>query len=248
MTDDKVFMLGDLGCVCKVNLNDKDIKLSKIMNLGLSDNDKVVKIASGAKLFVAYSEEGYIFNNLNKLNVKIADVKDIKCGREHCLLLTKKGDIYSFGRGSRGQLGHGNLDDLENPLLLNALAGIKITQISCGDWHSCAVSDTGDLYVWGWNSNGQLGLKKSDMVAVSSTPCLVDFPGEVNVATLACGSRHTVVLLDNKKLFGAGWNKYKQLKDDEACDFFDFTYLHDFSEFLESTVVCGPWNTCVLCQ
>lgn len=42
-------------------------------------------------------------------------------------------------------------------MLVEALAGIKIVDIACGAWHSAAVSAFGDLYVWGWNVNGQLG-------------------------------------------------------------------------------------------
>lgn len=58
---------------------------------------------------------------------------------------------------SRGQLGTGSTDPEEFPVLLDALAGIKIIDIACGAWHSAAVSAFGDLYLWGWNVNGQLG-------------------------------------------------------------------------------------------
>lgn len=62
--------------------------------------------------------------------------------------------LYYF---SRGQLGLGSTNTEETPTLIDALAGIKIVDIACGAWHSAAVSAFGDLYVWGWNVNGQLG-------------------------------------------------------------------------------------------
>lgn len=58
---------------------------------------------------------------------------------------------------SRGQLGTGSTNSEELPALVDALAGIKIVDVACGAWHSAAVSAFGDLYVWGWNVNGQLG-------------------------------------------------------------------------------------------
>lgn len=39
-----------------------------------------------------------------------------------------------------------------------ALAGIKIIKIKAGGWHSLALSEHGDLYAWGWNDTGQLGM------------------------------------------------------------------------------------------
>lgn len=41
----------------------------------------------------------------------------------------------------RGQLGHNDLEDCDNPRLIEALAGLKVTQISAGGWHSAVVTD-----------------------------------------------------------------------------------------------------------
>lgn len=45
------------------------------------------------------------------------------------------------------------------PALVEPLAGIKIVSISAGGWHSAAVSSFGDVYLWGFNSHGQLGIR-----------------------------------------------------------------------------------------
>ena len=55
-------------------------------------------------------------------------------------------------------MGHGSIESFDYPLEVEALGGINIIQISAGGWHSCALSDCGDVYVWGWNESGQLGL------------------------------------------------------------------------------------------
>jgi len=83
-------------------------------------------------------------------------VTDIACGKEHCMLLTEHGQVYSWGGGTRGQLGHGTLASEETPRLIMALDGMRVRKISAGGWHSAVISEFDDLYMFGWNESGQL--------------------------------------------------------------------------------------------
>lgn len=63
-------------------------------------------------------------------------------------------------------------------------------------------TDVGDLYVWGWNESGQLGLSANkenvltnSIVNVQTEPQYVHFSEECCMKSVACGSRHTVILL-----------------------------------------------------
>ena len=78
------------------------------------------------------------------------------CGKEHCLLLTEHGQVFSWGGGSRGQLGHGCLSGEEKPRLVQSLDGMRATKVEAGGWHSAVVSQFEDLYMFGWNESGQL--------------------------------------------------------------------------------------------
>jgi len=101
-----------------------------------------------------------------------AKVTSVACGKEHCILLTHSGQVYTWGGGSRGQLGHGMaIMDEQEPRLLLALDGLKVTSISAGGWHSAAVSLYGDLYLWGWNESGQLA-QTSAATASKGGECL----------------------------------------------------------------------------
>ncbi|GLV32783.1 uncharacterized protein CBL_00510 [Carabus blaptoides fortunei] len=167
-------------------------------------------------------------------------------------MLTEDGCVYSFGCGSRGQLGHGDVEKRDEPAIIDALCGIEIIKIACGFWHSVALSRQGDLYMWGSNSNGQLGLKtnKNDDtqsldVSIMASPYLIDFHS--NVVDVACGSKHTIALLENTKLYGCGFNKYYQLginNSDE--DIYKMVFLHDFTGQQVIGIRCGPWNSAVL--
>ena len=64
--------------------------------------------------------------------------------------------MYSWGGGSRGQLGHGTLVAEEKPRLVQALDGMRIKKIAAGGWHSAVISQYDDLYMFGWNESGQL--------------------------------------------------------------------------------------------
>jgi alpha-tubulin suppressor-like RCC1 family protein len=59
---------------------------------------------------------------------------------------------------SRGQLGHGDLEnEQEIARQVDSLAGLRVVLVAAGGWHSSAVTECGDLYTWGWNQSGQLG-------------------------------------------------------------------------------------------
>ncbi|KAL7980210.1 hypothetical protein Chor_001478 [Crotalus horridus] len=79
-------------------------------------------------------------------------------GLEHALLLAAGGTLFSWGGGRHGQLGHGDLESRREPRAVEALQGLAVAEAAAGGWHSAAVSDAGDLYLWGWNEAGQLGL------------------------------------------------------------------------------------------
>ncbi|CAG5958219.1 unnamed protein product [Menidia menidia] len=84
--------------------------------------------------------------------------KSLALAGKHAVLLTAAGGVYTWGEGSHGQLGHGGLISEEEPRVVEALWGMPMSSVAAGGWHSVCISDGGDLYVWGWNESGQLGL------------------------------------------------------------------------------------------
>lgn len=80
-------------------------------------------------------------------------VVNVRCGGGHCLALTEFGHVYSWGRGLYGRLGHGDERDVETPRCIEAFRDIPIRAIACGLWSSAAVSDAGEVYVWGKTPN-----------------------------------------------------------------------------------------------
>ncbi|XP_029951980.1 RCC1 domain-containing protein 1 [Salarias fasciatus] len=89
--------------------------------------------------------------------------KSLALGAEHALLLSASGAVYTWGLGSHGQLGHGSLLSEEEPRAVEALWGMPMSSVASGGWHSVCISNGGDLYVWGWNESGQLGLPSQSL-------------------------------------------------------------------------------------
>ncbi|KAG0492551.1 hypothetical protein HPP92_005949 [Vanilla planifolia] len=82
----------------------------------------------------------------------------IASGGYHSLALTDEGAVLSWGHGGHGQLGHGSTERQKVPTAIEALAEERITYIACGGSSSAAVTDKGELYMWGYASDSQLGV------------------------------------------------------------------------------------------
>lgn len=68
-------------------------------------------------------------------------VMAIACGREHTLVLTFGGDVYSWGSNKYGQLGHGDHHNQPEPRRIELEGGAKssFSHIATGDQHSAAL-------------------------------------------------------------------------------------------------------------
>merc|ERR1712185_493773 len=73
-------------------------------------------------------------------------VKHIACGSGHTVILTDDGLVLTWGRGDDGRLGHGDNGWKYVPRIVDALSGKAIRQVTCGSYHTAAVSDSGVLY------------------------------------------------------------------------------------------------------
>lgn len=166
-------------------------------------------------------------------------VKDVACGSDHILLLEEgRGRLWSLGLNHRGQLGHGDLIQRTDPFLIEALDGLKMTAISCGQWHNLVLSECGDLYSWGWNAHKQLG-HSSNMPTIA-IPGLVEVNEADTFCSVSCGTRHSAALTVCGKLFTWGWNAYGQLGHSEEMG----PAVVDLpSGMVVSWMYCGSWNT-----
>ncbi|EOD11114.1 hypothetical protein EMIHUDRAFT_452497 [Emiliania huxleyi CCMP1516] len=77
----------------------------------------------------------------------------------HSLALADGGEVYSWGSGSHGKLGHGDKLPQVEPRRVHALRGVRVRSVAAGVGHSLATADDGAAYGWGDGSDATLGLQ-----------------------------------------------------------------------------------------
>ncbi|XP_058577919.1 probable E3 ubiquitin-protein ligase HERC6 isoform X2 [Neofelis nebulosa] len=137
-------------------------------------------------------------------------VELVSCGKEHSLAVCYKGRVFAWGAGSEGQLGIGEVKEINLiPQKIKTLTGIKIIQVSCGNYHSLALSEDGQVFSWGSNSHGQLGLGKE--LPSQASPQRVRSLDGIPLAQVAAGGAHSFALSLSGTSFGWGSNNAGQL-------------------------------------
>uniref|UniRef100_A0A8C1TXY4 HECT and RLD domain containing E3 ubiquitin protein ligase 4 n=1 Tax=Cyprinus carpio TaxID=7962 RepID=A0A8C1TXY4_CYPCA len=134
----------------------------------------------------------------------------VSCGEAHTLALNDKGQVFAWGLGSDGQLGLSNIEDcIRVPRTVKSLSEVHIAQVACGYWHSLALARGGQIFSWGQNKYGQLGLGMQ--VAGVSSPQVVQSLQGVPFAQISAGGSHSFGLTLSGAVFGWGSNKFGQL-------------------------------------
>lgn len=153
---------------------------------------------------------------------------------------------------------------------------LQIIDVAAGGWHSAAVSAFNDLYVWGWNVNGQIGLplyrnieipqkngskniERQKCSTVFASPVVIDLPkhnpvdddevpseDQYHPIAVSAGSRHTVIKIDDGSLMATGWNKYGQIASKTTDADFDQFHMMKANTTADCTVYCGEWCTFVI--
>ena len=170
----------------------------------------IESITCGAFHTVALDSEGQIYcwgrllypkeNTLKFSNqpepllhtVKNVRFKKVSAGTGHTLALDSRGNVWSWGEGIYGQLGHGILDNEYFPKIVESIEGFRFLSIASGGQHSACLLPNGQSIVWGKNQVGQLGTgDKDDRIL----PTLLQ---DMRASEVKCGSMHTAWLQGNK--------------------------------------------------
>ena len=138
---------------------------------------------------------------------KTKNIINISCGREYSVFLSSAGEVYMCGTSRNGEFGSGKVGNeiwqfpKRNSLLKN------ISQISCGENHTMVLTDSGELFAFGLNSNGQLGIEVSQP---HYKPIKVNIS---NISTFNCACNSTRILLKSGELMYCGEKYWWTLMD-----------------------------------
>lgn len=139
-------------------------------------------------------------------------VEEIDCGAAHTAILLNTGEVYTCGDGEHGALGLPVKGFALAPRVVQHLVGKRIQTLACGDHVTGAVTGDGELYVWGWNCFGQLGLgdaaEHAKPVHVPGTGLGAD---ELRVVSCSFGAEHMLICTEEGEVYAAGTNLCGQL-------------------------------------
>jgi alpha-tubulin suppressor-like RCC1 family protein len=140
-------------------------------------------------------------------------------GQKHSAVVSEDGDLYTFGFGNWGVLGHGNETNIGHtePKKVEWFAkrGIKVKDIVLGELHSLALSEDGDIYTWGyggkvgyfaWMFSQEVGALGHNNKKPQFVPKLVSQFKENNqtISHIGAGLYHSVAVTTNGELYTWG--------------------------------------------
>ncbi|CAN0903652.1 RCC1 domain-containing protein RUG3, mitochondrial [Linum grandiflorum] len=141
------------------------------------------------------------------LNPYLDDIRCIALGGVHSVALTSSGQIFTWGYGGFGALGHSVYHRELLPRLVEGILKEKMSSIATSGTHTAAVTETGELYTWGRDEgDGRLGLgpgRGPNEAGGLSIPSKVrGLP--VPVSAVCCGGFFTMALTQDGKIWNWG--------------------------------------------
>uniref|UniRef100_A0A8C8R4S5 HECT and RLD domain containing E3 ubiquitin protein ligase 4 n=1 Tax=Pelusios castaneus TaxID=367368 RepID=A0A8C8R4S5_9SAUR len=225
-------------------------------------NKKVEDVGCGLRHTVFVLDDGTVYtcgcNDLGQLgheksrkrpeHVGALDAQNIvavSCGEAHTLALNDKGQVYAWGLATDGQLGlPGTEECIRVPRNIKSLSDIQIIQVACGYCHSLALSKGSEVYSWGQNKYGQLGIGYE--FKKQTSPHLIKSLLGIPFAQIAAGGAHSFALTLSGAIFGWGRNKFGQLGLNDETD----RYVPNLLKSLRSQkiihICCGEDHTAAL--
>ncbi|XP_073223142.1 PH, RCC1 and FYVE domains-containing protein 1-like [Cicer arietinum] len=178
----------------------------------------------------------------------VLDVHQIEPGVSHIALVTRQGEVFTWGEDSGGRLGHGFDKDFSKPHLVDSLAVTNVSFVACGEYHTCAISTSGDLYTWG-DGTHNAGILGHGTDVCHCIPKRVNGPLQgLQVVSIACGTWHTALVTSNGKLFTFGDGMLGVLGhgDRESVSYPKEVQL--LSGHKAFKVACGLWHTAAIIE
>jgi alpha-tubulin suppressor-like RCC1 family protein len=148
-------------------------------------------------------------------------IVQVAAGEDSSFVLTDDGKVFSWGSNDWGQIGITDFEEeqLERPdgkwirdipQLVRTFVrlNVKIVKIAAGSYHVLALDDSGQVWTWGSNSEGQLGVGD---LSQRNQPVQITFFSQINVVQIAAGAYHSLFLSEMAAVYASGLNDDGQL-------------------------------------
>eukprot|EP01156_Anaeramoeba_ignava_P022563 Anaeramoba_ignava/c20794_g3_i2.p1 GENE.c20794_g3_i2~~c20794_g3_i2.p1 ORF type:complete len:859 (-),score=337.64 c20794_g3_i2:45-2471(-) len=185
---------------------------------------KIVEISAGRTHSMVLSEKGkvYVFGsgiclglkNIQKAFFPLQVVEglenevivDISVGHSHSCVINQHGNLFTWGVGQFGILGHGNTNDYNFPKKVESIEDLCVISVDSGNCHTAVLTKDGVVFIMGggWSAEKDV---KDDLLE----PQLIQSLLAHRVVQVSCGGFHTLALTDTGNVFSWGLNNKGQL-------------------------------------
>ncbi|KAF5735623.1 putative Protein pim1 [Tripterygium wilfordii] len=156
-----------------------------------------------------------ILNHLVKPNVHLLHIIcQVSCGAAHVVALSEDGLLQAWGHNEYDQLGRGvTCQGLQGACVINSYSKfldeapelVKIVKVSCGEYHSAAISEKGEVFTWGLGTLCQLGHCSLQYGNKELVPRRVVALDGIFIKDVACGGVHTCAVTRKGALYAWSW-------------------------------------------
>ncbi|KAM9959390.1 hypothetical protein ACTFIR_000465 [Dictyostelium discoideum] len=183
----------------------------------ITSNGSVYSFGSAISEKLGYDGTVLGYQALPRKIESIPPMKQVSASNLHTVLLDTCGNVYTFGSPTNGRLGrpsNGPRNDYKPTMV--SFGGTVIKKIATGTNFTIVLSDSGELFGWGGNSNGQLGFEpicnvSDSFDAPTLIKCLSNLNcGKITIHDFAVGDQHVVILSDVGEVFCFGEDRKAQ--------------------------------------
>ena len=170
-----------------------------------------------------------------RLDISNSEIFQVAGGEFHSFVLTVDQILYTFGKNTFGQLGLDHNITVIEPIFHPLTSKLKITQIICGGEHTIALSQSNELYTWGLNVFGQLGLgdeinrNKPELVKING------MESDESINYISAGAQHSLMSTNKSNIYSCGYGKNYALGHLDNINKNEFTKIDNSNILLTLT-------------
>jgi len=173
-------------------------------------------------------------------------VRHVACSGHYSCGVSESGEVYTWGCGKDGQLGHGDTKDVYMPKAVRPLQSKLIRSVSCAEHHVAAVSESGVLFTWGKGQNGRLGHGGTESELI---PKAVEALAGYHVSQVSCGDFHTAcVMLNPTHVYTWGLGLSGRLGHGDEADCQLPTLVEALAGVHVTCVACGGHHSATISE